>query len=140
MARRRSTSGVQRKGRPLIRLKTFDAMDGRTHAVLRARAIMSDLESDLGGADNITAAEKQIVQHASVLAAILEHRECQWLAGEEINVNEHLAGVNCQLSNREGRDTVVQPDTVKAARCTEIGTRSRGRYRYRHCQQWDCRE
>jgi hypothetical protein len=94
--KRRSTSGVQRKGRPLVRLKTLNGIDQRCFAYLRAKGIMMGLQNDLGGADNLTVAEHQITQHAAVLGAIIEHHEALWISGEDVNVNEVLASVNCQ--------------------------------------------
>ncbi len=57
---------------------------------------MTGLQNDLGGADNLTVAEQQITQHAAVLGAIIEHHEALWISGEDVNVNEVLASVNCQ--------------------------------------------
>jgi hypothetical protein len=95
-AKKRSTSGRQRKGRQLMRLKTLDALDSRTHAAAKAKALVSALESDLGGPDNVTVAERQIVQHAGVLGAVIEHQEALWLAGDEVDETALLAAVNCQ--------------------------------------------
>ena len=94
--KKRSTSGRQRKGRQLVRLKTLDALDSRTHAAAKAKALVSALESDLGGPDNVTVAERQIVQHAGVLGAVIEHQEALWLAGDEVDESALLAAVNCQ--------------------------------------------
>ena len=94
--KKRSTSGRQRKGRQLVRLKTLDALDSRTLAARRAQALVADLESDLGGPDNVTVAERQIVQHAGVLGAVIEHQEALWLAGDEVDETALLAAVNCQ--------------------------------------------
>src|SRR6476469_2533986 len=94
--KKRSTSGRQRKGRQLIRLKTLDALDSRTLAAKRAQALVASLESDLGGPDNVTVAERQIVQHAGVLGAVIEHQEALWLAGDEVDETALLAAVNCQ--------------------------------------------
>ena len=93
---KRSRAGRTRKGRSLIRLKTLAALDGRTHAARRAHSLASSLESDLGGAANVTVAERQLVQHAGVLGAVIEHNETAWLAGEEIDETALLAAVNCQ--------------------------------------------
>jgi len=94
--RKRSTSGRQRKARQLVRLKTLAALDGRTLAAAKAQALVSGLESDLGGPENVTVAERQIVQHAGVLGAVIEHQEALWLAGDEIDEPALLAAVNCQ--------------------------------------------
>ena len=94
--KKRSTSGRQRKGRQLVRLKTLDALDGRTLAAQRAIALVAALKNDLGGPDNITVAESQVVQHAGVLGAVIEHQEALWLAGDEVDETALLAAVNCQ--------------------------------------------
>jgi hypothetical protein len=93
---KRSWAGHQRKDRGLVRLKTLEALDNRTYAARKAFDIMGALLSDLGGLENTSAAEQQLVQRASVLAARIEDAECRWLEGADINVNEHLAAVNCQ--------------------------------------------
>jgi hypothetical protein len=93
---KRSTSGRHRAGRPLVRLKTLAALDSRTHAARRAHALVAGLESDLGGPDNVTVVERQLLQHAGVLGAVIEHQEAQWLAGEEVDDTGLLAAVNCQ--------------------------------------------
>jgi hypothetical protein len=94
--RKRTRSGRQRRGRQLVRLKTLAALDSRTHAAIKAKALISALESDLGGPEHVTVAERQIVQHAGVLGAVIEHQEALWLAGEEVDETALLAAVNCQ--------------------------------------------
>jgi hypothetical protein len=78
------------------RLLTLADLDRRTAAARRARDLVSGLESDLGGSDRLTVAERQLVQRAAVLGAIIEHYEALWLDGRPINVNEHLASINAQ--------------------------------------------
>ena len=79
-----------------MRLKTLDALDARTHAAQKAQALVSSLEADLGGAENVTVAERQVIQHAGVLGAVIEHQEVSWLAGEEVDESALLAAINCQ--------------------------------------------
>jgi hypothetical protein len=71
-------------------------LDGRTAAARRARGLVAEIEADLGGADCLSAAERQLVQRSAVLGAILEHTEACWLAGEPIAVEQHLAAINAQ--------------------------------------------
>jgi|SRR6516164_7517216 hypothetical protein len=52
--------------------------------------------NNLGGPENVSTAEAQLVQRAAVLAARIEDCEARWLEGTDIDVNEHLAAVNCQ--------------------------------------------
>jgi hypothetical protein len=78
------------------RLVTLDHLDGRTHAARRTRDLIGAIESDLGGHDNVSEGERQIVMRAGVLGALIENFEAQWLAGERIELSEYLAAVNCQ--------------------------------------------
>ena len=49
--------------RPLkTKLATLDQLDGRTIAAKQARALMADIESDLGGRDELSTAEFQLIQ------------------------------------------------------------------------------
>jgi hypothetical protein len=106
-----------------VRLKTLAALDARTHAASRAFDIRDGLLSDLGGIDNTSAAEQQLVQRAAVLAARIEDCECRWLQGETISINEHLAAVNCQrrvletlgVHGRRAKDITPTPLVFAAA-------------------------
>ncbi len=77
-----------------IRLLTLDALDGRTLAARRAREVVQSIESDLGGADHLTEAERQIVRRAAVLAVVCESAEAHWLSGGEIDLGTHNATAN----------------------------------------------
>lgn len=100
------------------RLLTLADLDRRTAAARRAMELVSGLESDLGGGDRLTVAERQLVQRAAVLGAIIEHHEARWLDGQVINVNEHLASINAQRRvleavglERRARDVTPDLDT-----------------------------
>ena len=115
-----------RHNRKLVRLKTLKALDGRTLAAQRATALVAALESDLGGPDNVTVAERQIVQHAGVLGAVIEHQEALWLAGDEVDETALLAAVNCQRRlletvglQRRARDVTPNIATYSRNRAAE---------------------
>lgn len=76
------------------KLLTLQQLDGRTVAAKRTRQIITDLESDAGGADHLSTAERQIIVRAAILAAYLESQETAWLKGEEIELGEYLAASN----------------------------------------------
>ena len=118
-AKKRSTSGRQRRGRQLVRLKTLDALDARTHAAQKAQALVSSLEADLGGAENVTVAERQVIQHAGVLGAVIEHQEVSWLAGEEVDELALLAAINCQrrLLERLSGCSAELATSLRSRRC-----------------------
>jgi len=53
------------------------------------------LVSDMGGEANVTAAEHELVHRVAVLSALCQDNEARRLAGEKVELNFHLASVNC---------------------------------------------
>jgi len=86
------------KGNGKHRLLTLDAIDRRTAAYKRTRELIDAIEADLGGADQISAAARQLVQHAAVHGALLEDQAARWLDGEPID-----AATFATLSNAQRR-------------------------------------
>ena len=78
------------------RLLTRGDLDKRTRASRQAEALAVGLESDLGGPKNTTNAQQQLIEHAAVMGAIIEHYGTQWLAGAQIDVAEYLSAINAQ--------------------------------------------
>jgi hypothetical protein len=78
------------------RLKTIDDIDQRTVAGKRALQLVSAIEQDLGGVDNLSAGTKQLIQRAAVLAAMIESSEAQWLSGKPVDLNNLLAAIGVQ--------------------------------------------
>jgi hypothetical protein len=78
------------------RMLTLDDLDGRTLAARRARMLVEDIESDLGGPKNISAAMRELVVRAAVLGALLQDGEARLLAGEKVDFAQHLAAINSQ--------------------------------------------
>ena len=60
-----------------VRLRTLDDLDNRTAAARRARELVADLETDLGG--GLTTGERELVKRAAMLGAIVEDQEVRWL-------------------------------------------------------------
>ena len=79
-----------------VRLLTLESLDGRTKAARLARDLIDTLEDDLGGADRLSVAERQIIQRAAVLGAMLESQEAAWIAGEPIELTVYLPAANAQ--------------------------------------------
>lgn len=79
-----------------LKLRTIGDLDQRTRAAKLARRLIAELESDLGG--DLTAAQKELVQRAGLLSAILEDAEARWL--DERRVNLALYGM---LADRQRR-------------------------------------
>lgn len=78
------------------KLLTLDQLDGRTLAAKNARALIESMENDLGGADRLTAAERELVQRAALTSAMCEHMEAAWLTGKGLDVGAYSALVNVQ--------------------------------------------
>lgn len=69
-----------------VRLLTLADLDGRTNAAKAAKRLIADLESDLGGADTISAGQRALVMRAAVAGAMVEHLEATWLSGGDYDV------------------------------------------------------
>jgi hypothetical protein len=46
-------------------------------------------ETDLGGAEALSAAERQLIRRSAVLGAIIESSEVRWQLGENVEVEQH---------------------------------------------------
>jgi hypothetical protein len=75
---------------------TFENMDRRCGAFRETKRLIDALEADLGGADQLSTGERQLVQHGGVLGAILTDLEARWIAGEPIDVLAYCTIVNAQ--------------------------------------------
>jgi hypothetical protein len=58
--------------------------------------LIADIESDLGGADQLAAAERQLVQHGAILGAVLTDMEAKWLRGGHFDLATYCTTINCQ--------------------------------------------
>jgi hypothetical protein len=57
-------------------------LDRRTAAYRRTVDLIEAIEGDLGGADQLSTGQRQIVQRLGLLCTLSEHLEAKWLAGE----------------------------------------------------------
>jgi hypothetical protein len=81
---------------PKCRLLTLDGLDRRTAAYRETRRLIDDIESDLGGAEHLSAAERQMIQHGAVLGAICADLEAQYLRGRRIDLVQLCTVLNAQ--------------------------------------------
>jgi hypothetical protein len=65
-----------------IRLLSLHDIDRRTAAYRRTVDLIEAIEGDLGGADQLSTGQRQIVQRLGLLCTLSEHLEAKWLAGE----------------------------------------------------------
>lgn len=78
------------------RLLTLDALDYRTAAYASATKLIETLSSDLGGSDQLSAGEKQLVTRAALTGAITADFETRWVAGEQIELGDYLMACRTQ--------------------------------------------
>jgi hypothetical protein len=75
-----------RKSRVANGSALLPGVDGRSTWVRRAKEIIADHISDLGGADNCSAAERSLIRRASTLSVELERLEVRFASADEVNV------------------------------------------------------
>jgi hypothetical protein len=78
------------------RKATLEGVDRRTAAYRVTRRLMADIESDLGGAEQLTAAERELVQRVAVMGAYLTEMEKRWIGGEKLDPAVYCTLVNAQ--------------------------------------------
>ena len=78
------------------RLLTLDHLDQRTAAARAARSLVDHLTSDLGGDEQLSAGERELVKRAALCGAIVADFEARWVAGQLVELGEYLAAVNVQ--------------------------------------------
>ena len=105
---------------------TLDDIDGRTRACKQALELRAGFLADLGGADRVTVAQRELAQRASILGAMLEDQEARYLNGEPIPLAEYATLTNTQRRvlndiglQRVPRETQIDLKTYLAARSTE---------------------
>jgi hypothetical protein len=78
------------------RLLTLDGLDRRTAAYRVTRKLIDEIEGDLGGNGSLSTGERQLVQRAAVLGALLTDTESRWIEGEPIDPTAYCTVVNAQ--------------------------------------------
>ena len=109
---------------PKTRLRTLDELDQRTHAAQRAKLTVSGLTSDLGGSEQVTVSQQQLITRAAVLSAYIENVEVAWLRKEPVDEGTWFAAINAL------RRCLVSLGLERRARdCTSLGTILRSGHR-----------
>ncbi len=76
----------------------IDAVDGRSKMSRRFRDVLSEIVSDLGGADGLSEGQRQLARRCALLSVTCEQLEARSVAGEEIDLDTFG-----QLTDRLGR-------------------------------------
>jgi hypothetical protein len=79
-----------------IRFLTLRNLDGRSRAVAKCNSLVASFEGDLGGRENLTTAQAQLVQRAAFLAVMCEDFEVHYTLGEPIELADYLTAINVQ--------------------------------------------
>jgi len=64
-------------------LLTIKGLGYRSPAYRETKRLVREIEADLGGAEHLSAAERQMVQHGAVLGAIAQDYEARYLMGRQ---------------------------------------------------------
>ena len=80
----------------LLRLPTFDQIDGRTRAAKSIKACTAAMVADLGGAPNTSEGERQVIQRIAIMDAALSAMEAEYLSGHGIALAQYLPMANAQ--------------------------------------------
>jgi hypothetical protein len=109
------------------RLLTLDDLDRRTLAAQRALALQDKLISERGGVENLSALRVEVLRSVSVLTAMVEHVQAQWLLGEQIDVAAIATIINARRREAEliGLDPLPK-DVSPDLRDYLVGARSEG--------------
>lgn len=75
----------------------LDKLDKRTKVAKAVLARITELETDAGGAETLSAARRSLIRHAAWLDAIVESYEMKLAAGEQIDVGGHTQALNSLL-------------------------------------------
>ena len=77
-----------------VRLLRLEDCDRRTNAYRKCAEIIDRVERDLGGTNQLSEAQRQLVRHAALTATMLEHLGSQWLDGVPIDPSAFSTLVN----------------------------------------------
>jgi hypothetical protein len=93
---------AHRKTRPQLILRS--ELDGRTNAAKYFDRLVTAIENDLAGADQLSSVEKVLVEAFVGAAVSLQHLNGKLALGQEINISEHSScvGALVRVASRLG--------------------------------------
>jgi hypothetical protein len=97
-------------------LLTRDQLDGRTNAAKLLDRLVVEIESDLGGRDQLSTIERALIEAFAGAAVTLQHLNTQLALGQQIDLSEHSAAVGAMVRvasrlglQRRAREAVPNP-------------------------------
>src|SRR5262249_1734051 len=115
------------------RLLTRDQLDGRTSAAKVFDRMVSAIEADLGGSDQLSTIERALIQPFAGAAVTLHNLTPRLALGEEVNLAQHAQAVSAmvRVASRLGlqrrqkdigptlADIIAEDEAEEAARAAE---------------------
>ena len=78
-------NGAQAKPAAKVRLLSLHDLDQRTAVFREVRDLVEAIERDLGGADRLPSARRQIIEAGALATAMRRDLGVRWLAGEPVD-------------------------------------------------------
>jgi len=91
------SSGKRRHRATRPQLLSRRTLDRRTNAARIFDRLVGDIESDLGGRDQLTAIERSLVEAYAGAALVLDNLNARLLRGEAIDIGEHAQAVSAMV-------------------------------------------
>jgi len=91
------SSGKRRHRATRPQLLSRRTLDRRTNAARIFDRLVGDIESDLGGRDQLTAIERSLVEAYAGAALVLDNLNARLLCGEAIDIGEHAQAVSAMV-------------------------------------------
>jgi hypothetical protein len=104
------SSQLEGRSSQKVKVLSLADLDKRSSAARRASTLINMIMGDLGGKDQVSTGEQQIVQRAVFLGTLAEDIEARWLAGEEVdptvlatiaNAQRRLLGVGLRRRQKD---------------------------------------
>jgi hypothetical protein len=104
-------------------LLTRASLDGRTNAAKAFSALVSAIESDLAGRDQLSTIERALIEAFAGAAVTLQHLNTKLALGQEIDLSQHAQCVSAMVRvasrlglARRAREIVPDPLTYTPTR------------------------
>lgn len=91
-----SQAATPAKGGGKVRLRTLDDLDRRTRAAQATFELRDQIAKDLGGIDRLSAMQREIVDGAALLGAMIKDAGATYLSGDPVDLGEFMALTNAQ--------------------------------------------
>lgn len=108
-----------------LRLRTLDDLDKRTAAAQHAIGFRDAVAADRGGLDRLTAAERELIEGAAILSAMIRDMGVAYLGGEKIDALAYMALLNAQRRTLETIGLDRRPRDVSPSLSEYLQTKRR---------------